>query len=78
MVGVHVGNMIKQVLREQGLSVNWLAKQIPCDRTNMYRILQKAHIDTYLLLIISQRLRHDFFAEFSTLSFPQTQTHESV
>ena len=63
-MAVHIGKTIEQVLREQGRSVSWFAKQICCERTNVYSIFQRASIDTELLLRISRVLSYDFFEEY--------------
>lgn len=63
-MAIHIGKTIEQVLREQGRSVSWFAKQICCERTNVYGIFQRASIDTELLLRISRVLSYDFFEEY--------------
>ena len=62
---VHIGNIIKEILDEQGLSASWLAKQLCCDRTNIYSIFKRESIDTSLLVKISVILKHDFFKYYS-------------
>ena len=62
----HIGQLIRQELRRQERSVAWFARQLSCDRSNIYRIFQKESIDTYLLVRISIILQYNFF---STLSF---------
>ena len=58
---IHIGQAIEHVLREQGRSASWLAKQLHCDRTNIYKIFKRASIDTVLLQRISAALDVDFF-----------------
>ena len=60
-----IGNLIKQELEKQERSISWLARKLSCDRTKVYRILQKHSIDTYDLARISILLSHDFFADLS-------------
>lgn len=62
---VHIGNLIRQELSGQRRSVSWLAHELYTDRSNMYRILKKADLDTALLRRISVVLHHDFFKYFS-------------
>ena len=62
---VHIGNIIKEIFDEQGLSASWLAKQLCCDRTNIYSIFKRESIDTSLLVKISVILKHDFFKYYS-------------
>lgn len=62
---MHIGQRIKDVMEEQGRSVIWLAKQITCERTNVYNIFSRKDINTNLLERISLVLNHDFFKELS-------------
>ena len=61
----HIGKLIQTTLKEKGISASWLAKKIPCDRTNIYKIFQKEIIDPLLLEIISIALDTDFFVYHS-------------
>ncbi|MBR1809746.1 MAG: XRE family transcriptional regulator [Paludibacteraceae bacterium] len=65
MEEIHIGHIIQSELRRQGRSVTWLARQIPCDRTNVYDIFRRDNIDVKLLLRISRILNHDFFSYLS-------------
>ena len=62
---IHIGNIIKKVFEAQGGSASWLAKQLCCDRTNIYSIFKRESIDTALLEKISIILNHDFFKYYS-------------
>ena len=62
-IKVHIGSLISNELRRQRRPAAWLAQEICCDRTNVYKILRKGSIDTELLCRISVALGHDFFAE---------------
>lgn len=62
---MHIGEAIKKELERQGKTVVWLAEQIPCHRTNVYRIFEKSSIDTHMLMRISEILGHDFFTDHS-------------
>lgn len=61
---VHIGNLIETELRRQERSVAWFARQLYCERTNVYDIFKRQSIDTYMLLRISIILRHDFFSYY--------------
>ncbi len=52
-------------MQRQGRTVPWLARQICCERRNVYKIYARASIDTELLLRISKALNHDFFRYYS-------------
>lgn len=62
---IHIGSIIKKRFDEQGLSASWFAKQLCCDRTNIYSIFKRESIDTMLLSKISAILKHDFFIYYS-------------
>ena len=62
---MHIGEAIKEELERQGKTVVWFAEQLPCHRTNVYRIFERVSIDTHVLMRISEILEHDFFAEYS-------------
>ncbi len=62
---IHIGSIIKEKFEEQELSVSWFARQLCCDRTNIYSIFKRESIDTALLVKISIILRYDFFKHYS-------------
>ncbi|MGM9818692.1 MAG: XRE family transcriptional regulator [Paludibacteraceae bacterium] len=62
---VHIGSLIKEEMQRQGRTVPWLARQICCERRNVYKIYSRALLDTELLLRISKALNHDFFRYYS-------------
>jgi len=66
---MHIGERIKQVLGERRRPVTWLAKEIQCERTNVYNIFSRKDISTGLLQKISIILNHDFFKELSQDTF---------
>ena len=61
----HIGKLISDELMRQERTPAWLASKIGCDRTNAYKILKRARIDTVLLERISKALNHDFFLDLS-------------
>ena len=62
---MHIGKLIREQVDRQGKSVVWLASQLSCSRTNIYKIYERPSIDTGLLLRISQVLNFDFFALYT-------------
>ena len=66
---MNVGEKIKIELKKQGRTARWLAEQIPCERTNVYKIFRRPDIDTDLLQRISVILKHDFFKDLSDDTF---------
>ena len=43
------GKAILMELQRQGRTAKWLAAQIPCERTNVYKIFKRHDIDTDLV-----------------------------
>lgn len=62
---MHIGHRIREVAHEQGHTSVWLARELGCDRTNIYRIYDKQSLDSSVLLRISRILRHNFLAELA-------------
>ena len=62
---LHIGNMISAELERQGRRVEWLARQIPCDKSNMYKMLKRPGMDIVLLVRISRILNHNFLEALS-------------
>ena len=62
---IHIGSQIKEKLKESGKTVVWFSKQMSCSRTNVYKIFEKASIDTDDLYRISCILHYNFFVEYA-------------
>jgi DNA invertase Pin-like site-specific DNA recombinase len=62
---IHIGKLIRKQLRINGQTAVWLAKQLNCDRSKLYRIFNNPTIYTDDLWRISTVLKHDFFADLS-------------
>lgn len=64
---MHIGTHIKDVF-DNGpklWTVTWFARQLNCDRRNIYNIFARKSIDTELLMRISRILNHNFFADIA-------------
>ena len=61
--GIHIGHLIKSVFDTSGMTVSELARQIHCERTNVYKIFKRRSIDVELLVKISEILNHNFLAD---------------
>ena len=61
---LHIGEQIQQKLNEDGHSIAWFAREINCERTNVYKIFKAKHINTERLLLICTVLEHNFFTHF--------------
>lgn len=57
---VHIGQLVKDVFDESGMSVSELARQLRCERTNVYTIFKRRTIDVELLAMLSIILNHNF------------------
>lgn len=68
VIMIHIGQLIKEELKNQGRSVTWLAKGLNCSRSNVYVIFDKPTVDTSVLMQISKLLGVDFF-EYYTKEF---------
>lgn len=62
---VHIGNLIHERLRQQGMSYARLARLINCDRTTVYSIVRSKSIDTDRLIRISEALDYDFISIYT-------------
>lgn len=58
---IHVGELIRERLKEEGKSVVWLAQELGCHRTNVYNIFEKNSLDTNILRRVSIVMQHNFF-----------------
>ena len=66
---MHIGQRIKEVMAKKKVSVIAIAKEIECERTNVYNIFERESINTSLLQKFSIILKHDFFKELSEETF---------
>lgn len=62
---INVGKMIREELDRQGHSAGWLAKELECNRSTVYRYVARNSIDTSVLAEISRILKKDFFKMMS-------------
>ncbi len=62
---IHIGNLIRNELRQQGHTNLWLAEQVGMSERTLQRIFNKPSIDTQLMLRISIALHTDFSIFYS-------------
>ena len=62
---VHIGNLIRKVLREKKISVVEFAAMADVNSRTMYRILRRESIDSAELNRYAHLLDHDFFRDLS-------------
>lgn len=79
---VEIGLKIKEVFDERNMKLTDFADELGTVRQNVYRIFKKRHLDTGLLLKISQVLNHNFFqyyvATTEAASFEHTQEFKKL
>ena len=63
MKDFHIGKMIQDELSRQGRTVVWLAKEIYCEKSNVYKLFKRKSIDFEQLLKISEVLNHNFLSD---------------
>ncbi len=56
-----IGEEIKKVAKDHKVTVSWLARELGCHRTNIYRIFDSASVDSEILLRLSIILNYNFF-----------------
>ncbi len=62
---IHIGNIIKEELRRQKRTNQWLAEQLSINIRTVNKIFLKQIIDTEQLFMISQVLKKDLFKLYS-------------
>lgn len=68
---VHIGNLIRDELRHQGHTNEWLMDRIGVSERTLQRLFNKPSIDTQQLFLISSVLNTNFFRHYSNaLSTP--------
>ena len=72
MNDIHFGNIILNELRRQRYSVAWFAKEMGSDRSNMYKLLARQHLNSDFILRAGKLLNHDFFGEASKIFLENT------
>jgi hypothetical protein len=74
---VEIGHKIKEVFDNQNMKLTHFADELGTVRQNVYRIFKKRHLDTGLLLKISQVLNHNFFQYYISTT-PQEDVTQSM
>lgn len=62
---LHIGQLIKSVFDESGLSVAEFARRINCGRPNVYSIFERSTIDVMQLITICKVLNHNFLNDIA-------------
>ena len=70
---VVIGQKIKDVFEGSGIKIGDFADRLGMVRQNVYRIFERTHIDTGLLIRISELLNHDFFQYYTKPTIEKTE-----
>lgn len=60
-----IGERIKMIVRQRGMSVVDFANAISCSRETAHRLFHKRDVNISLLKRVSKVLEHDFFKDIS-------------
>ena len=60
---LHIGQLIKAVFDESGMTVSEFARQIHLERSTVYSIFERQSIDAIQLAKISLVLKHNFLSD---------------
>ncbi len=63
MKDIQIGEMIRKEMQQQGRTVAWLATQICCENSNVYKLYRRKSIDLEQLMKISTALGHNFLRD---------------
>jgi transcriptional regulator with XRE-family HTH domain len=76
MPTIEIGQKIKEIFDKRQIKLTDFADELGTVRQNVYRIFKKRHLDTGLLLKISQVLNHNFFQYY--VADPSEITDEKI
>ncbi len=62
---LHIGQIIRNEIHRQGISIVELSNQLHCSRQRLYDIFGRSVVDTQTLWQLSLALHTDFFHPFS-------------
>ena len=75
---LHIGQLINTVFERSGMSVSEFARQLNCERTNVYTIFKRRTIDVELLVNISKVLEYNFFEDVLKETNLNTKTTHDI
>jgi predicted transcriptional regulator len=61
---IHIGNIIKEIVKTKNLDIGEFAEKINCSRRNAYKIFDRSSIDSELLIKISKVLGQNLFFSY--------------
>ena len=63
---IHIGKIIKELVKTKGISIDEFSEKINCTKRNIYKIYDKPGIDTVMLFKISRALGQNLFFSYIT------------
>ena len=75
---VEIGQKIKEVFDKRQMKLTDFADELGTVRQNVYRIFKKRHLDTGLLIKISQVLDHNFFQYYVASAAQDPHSGEKI
>ena len=75
---LHIGQLIKTVFERSGMTVSDFARQLNCERTNVYTIFKRRTIDVELPVNISKILEYNFFEDVLKETNLNTKTTHDI
>lgn len=63
----HRGEIIEKVVRESGISITQVAKQMKKSRRHIYNIFDNPNVPVDIILSLGKIIHHDFSKEFKDL-----------
>ena len=62
---IHIGELIKQKLYEEGKTASWLAEHLNVPLPEMLEMLEKRSMDADTLILVSLVMKYNFFQDYS-------------
>lgn len=78
VLNLHIGRLVKTVFERSGMTVTDFARQLNCERTNVYTIFKRRTIDVELLVNISKILGYNFFEDVLKETNLNTKTTHDI
>ena len=64
---IHIGHLIQAQLKADKRSVGWLSREIGCTRNHVYKIFNKASLDSDLIFRIAKAMNFNFFQYYTAM-----------
>ena len=60
-----IGKIIQEKLDEKKRTIAWLAREIGCNKSNLYKKIKENNLSKELIFSVSIALKEDFFIYYS-------------